>query len=143
MTNMRDKNWRNGYMKTKINKMKYFLLFILTIIVSYTNSYPQEDKTNFVNKLNSHDGSVPEGFVPPLVSNGSLSLLIDYQGGVGAAAICKNVDSGFNTVDFRKYCSEKEIVGNIDQNKRNGTINEYLFDDLLYKCRFFVERTNA
>lgn len=54
-----------------------------------------------------------------------------------------NADSGFDTEEFRRYCSEIEIVGNIDQNKRNGTINEYLFDDLLYKCRFVVERTNA
>lgn len=54
-----------------------------------------------------------------------------------------NADSGFDTDEFRGYCSEIEIIGNIDQNKRNGSVKEYLFDELLYKCRFVVERTNA
>lgn len=54
-----------------------------------------------------------------------------------------NADAGFDTEDFRCYCFDNEIVGNIHQNKRNGTGDEYLFDELLYKCRFVVERTNA
>lgn len=54
-----------------------------------------------------------------------------------------NADSGFDTEEFRGYCSEVDIEGNIDRNKRNGVLGEYLFDDLLYKCRFVVERTNA
>ena len=45
--------------------------------------------------------------------------------------------------DVLNYCSDVEIVGNIDQNKRNGIIKNHMFDDLLYKCRFVVERTNA
>jgi len=63
--------------------------------------------------------------------------------GIRTDGLFLNADSGFDTEDFRRYCSENEIIGNIDQNKRNGKINEYLFDDLLYKCRFVVERTNA
>jgi len=63
--------------------------------------------------------------------------------GIRTDGLFLNADSGFDTEDFRRYCSKKEIIGNIDQNKRNGTINEYLFDDLLYKCRFVAERTNA
>lgn len=54
-----------------------------------------------------------------------------------------NADSGFDTEDFRRYLSEIEITGNIDQNWRNGMTNDYLFDELLYECRFVVERTNA
>ncbi len=38
---------------------------------------------------------------------------------------------------------QKDIIGNIDQNKRNGSEHGHLFDELLYKCRFVVERTNA
>jgi len=53
-----------------------------------------------------------------------------------------NADSGFDTEEFRGYCSQVDIVGNIDKNRRNGATGEYLFDDLLYKCRFVVERTN-
>lgn len=54
-----------------------------------------------------------------------------------------NADAGFDIEDFRLYCSKIDIVGNIDKNKRNGSTSEYLFDELLYKCRFVVERTNA
>ena len=54
-----------------------------------------------------------------------------------------NADAGFDTEVFRNYCYENDIIGNIDQNERNGAENVYLFDDLLYKCRFVVERTNA
>ena len=54
-----------------------------------------------------------------------------------------NADAGFDTEDFRTYCFQKEIIGNIDQNKRNGSGYDHLFDDLLYKYRFVVERTNA
>ena len=54
-----------------------------------------------------------------------------------------NADAGFDTEAFRKYCFKNGIVDNIDINHRNGSDYEHLFDDLLYKCRFVVERTNA
>ena len=54
-----------------------------------------------------------------------------------------NADAGFDTIDFREFCIANDIIGNIDVNKRNGGEKDYLFDDLLYKCRFVVERTNA
>ena len=28
-------------------------------------------------------------------------------------------------------------------NKRNGILTEKIFDELLYKCKFVIERTNA
>jgi len=54
-----------------------------------------------------------------------------------------NADAGFDLKDFRVFCYQQEIVDNIDQNRRNGDMEEHLFDELLYKCRFVVERTNA
>jgi transposase len=54
-----------------------------------------------------------------------------------------NADAGFNTNGFREFCIANDIIGNIDMNKRNGGEKDYLFDNLLYKCRFVVERTNA
>lgn len=54
-----------------------------------------------------------------------------------------NADAGFDTENFRLYCYKNDIIDNIDTNKRNGNGNDYLFDDLLYKCRYVVERTNA
>ncbi len=46
---------------------------------------------------------------------------------------------------FRSYCYVNEIFDNIDQNKRNGKSCESntVFDELLYKTRFVIERTNA
>lgn len=56
-----------------------------------------------------------------------------------------NADAGFDSKDFRKACSAKEINANICFNKRNGTSqnrDEY-FDHELYGERYAVERTNA
>ena len=54
-----------------------------------------------------------------------------------------NADAGFDVEDFRAFCYRNDIIDNIDKNKRNGSESEHLFDSLLYKCRFVVERTNA
>lgn len=54
-----------------------------------------------------------------------------------------NADSGFDSKELREYCISKDIIGNIAINPRNGNNENYLFDDLLYKCRFVIERTNA
>lgn len=54
-----------------------------------------------------------------------------------------NADSGFDCKEFRDFCLSKDIIGNIAFNKRNGCEDEYLLDDLLYKARFVIERTNA
>lgn len=54
-----------------------------------------------------------------------------------------NADAGFDTEDFRKFCYKNDIFDNIDMNTRNGQENDHIFDELLYKCRFVIERTNA
>lgn len=60
-----------------------------------------------------------------------------------------NANAGFDSESFRKTCQEKGIIANIDFNKRNSknssksSDNQPLLDDLLYKERFAVERTNA
>jgi transposase len=54
-----------------------------------------------------------------------------------------NADAGFDTETFRSYCHRNELIDNIAQNKRNGYENESIFDELLYKHRFVIERTNA
>ncbi len=56
-----------------------------------------------------------------------------------------NADSGFDTTSFRSYCYANDIFDNIDQNTRNGSSVEgyTVFDELLYKTRFVIERTNA
>jgi len=54
-----------------------------------------------------------------------------------------NADAGFDVSEFRQYCGQNEIIDNIDINKRNGSGSENIFDEILYKCRFVIERTNA
>jgi transposase len=54
-----------------------------------------------------------------------------------------NADAGFDTSEFRLSCFKNDIIGNIDINKRNGQESDFIFDELLYKCRFVIERTNA
>ena len=54
-----------------------------------------------------------------------------------------NADAGFDVEDFRSFCSKNEIIDNIALNRRNGTDFDLLFDHLLYKNRFVIERTNA
>jgi len=54
-----------------------------------------------------------------------------------------NADAGFDMENFRVYYYQHEIVDNIDLNRRNGNMGEHLFYELMYKCRFVVERTNT
>ena len=54
-----------------------------------------------------------------------------------------NADAGFDTKEFRISCFKNDIIDNIDKNKRNGEESESIFDELLYKHRFVIERTNA
>jgi len=56
-----------------------------------------------------------------------------------------NADAGFETNDFLSYCYANEIFDDIDKNIRNGDVYESqtVFDELLYKTRLVIERTNA
>jgi transposase len=58
-----------------------------------------------------------------------------------------NADAGFDTEAFKIYCTRQGIIPNIDCNPRNGNTDEerqeYIFDELSYKCRYIIERTNA
>ena len=57
------------------------------------------------------------------------------------------LNAGFDTEAFKTYCTQHGIISNIDCNSRNGKTDgenqEYVFDALLYKCRYVIERTNA
>ncbi len=58
-----------------------------------------------------------------------------------------NADAGFDVKEFRQLCDYKGIIHNIDRNKRRSKsqdlIEDYLFDNELYKRRFTVEQLNA
>lgn len=50
-----------------------------------------------------------------------------------------NADAGFDTVNFRESLFQKQIIDNIDNNKRNGKSDSSLFDPLLYKHRMLLK----
>lgn len=55
-----------------------------------------------------------------------------------------NADSGFDSKNFRSICKKWGIIPNVAFNYRNGeNKDEFLLDDLLYKQRYIIERTNA
>ena len=78
-----------------------------------------------------------------LVTTFEKMLEMIRSAGIETEDLFLNADAGFDTEDFRTQCYQEDIIGNIDHNKRNGCEREYLFDELLYKCSFAIERTNA
>jgi len=64
---------------------------------------------------------------------------------IAVKGIFLNADAGFDAEELRTLCREKEIEANIADNPRNGSLPEtyHYFDELLYKERYVIERTNA
>jgi transposase len=56
-----------------------------------------------------------------------------------------NADSGSDCRSFREICLREGVFPNVGFNCRNGNNSDedYLLDELLYKERFAIERTNA
>lgn len=55
-----------------------------------------------------------------------------------------NADAGFDCAALRSVLKSYGIVSNICINKRNGTTNDSIvLDELLYRERYSIERTNA
>ena len=55
-----------------------------------------------------------------------------------------NADAGFDSMALRNALEEKYgVVANICINRRNGTTNNAIVDELLYAERYSIERTNA
>jgi hypothetical protein len=55
-----------------------------------------------------------------------------------------NADAGFDSKEFRNTCFKHGIFANVDINTRNGENDDSKFvDELLYKERYSIERTDA
>lgn len=67
------------------------------------------------------------------------------QMNINVDGLFMNADTGFDSESFRQVCEKNRIIANIDFNRRNSKTYDYehLLDELLYKERFSVERTNA
>ena len=64
--------------------------------------------------------------------------------GIPLDGIFNNADAGFDALSFRKTLDKYGIIANVCPNPRNGELSEeYLFDEVMYKERFAIERTNA
>jgi transposase len=67
------------------------------------------------------------------------------KAGINLDGLFVNADSGFDSKSFRQTCLKEGIIANVAFNYRNGDNNDeaYLFDELLYKERYTIERMNA
>lgn len=65
--------------------------------------------------------------------------------GISTDGLFCNLDAGFDGLKLRLAMDKHGIISNVCPNRRNGTDSseEYLFDELMYKERWTVERTNA
>lgn len=54
-----------------------------------------------------------------------------------------NADTGFDSMALRNALEKYGVVANICINRRNGTTNNAIVDELLYAERYSIERTNA
>ena len=64
--------------------------------------------------------------------------------GLSVSELFLNADAGFDSAQFRRGCHQQEVFPNVAFNKRRGIRrDDELLDELLYKERYSIERTNA
>ena len=64
--------------------------------------------------------------------------------GISLDGIFNNAYAGFDARSFRQVLDKYGIIANVCPNTRNGEPSEeYLFDEVMYKERSVIERTNA
>ena len=66
------------------------------------------------------------------------------ESGLSVLGLFLNADAGFDSAQFRRDCHRQEVFPNVAFNKRRGMRrDDELLDELLYKERYSIERTNA
>ena len=64
--------------------------------------------------------------------------------GLSVSGLFLNAGAGFDSAQFRRDCHRQEVFPNVAFNKRRGMRrDDELLDELLYKERYSIERTNA
>ena len=64
--------------------------------------------------------------------------------GISLDGIFNNADAGFDSRPFLQALDKNGIIANVCPNTRNGEPSEeYLFNEVMYKELFVIERTNA
>ena len=118
--------------------------------------YQRRKKCKTTNMLFLTDSNgIPIGVSKPVAGNhhdlfdaenGIKKIVSDLaRADISSNGLFMNADAGFDSTDFRAVCENLGIIPNFDFNKRNSKDldNDVYFDELLYKERFAVERTNA
>ena len=79
------------------------------------------------------------------ISKVLLELFSDLKASaLSVSGLFLNADAGFDTEQFRRGYHDHEVFPNVAFNKRRGKQREEEFlDELLYKQRYTIERTNA
>ena len=77
---------------THLRITKIFILLLVVFLWNGNKSNAQESV--FINTTKGEGTNVPVGYVPPLVSNGSLSMLIDFKGGLTSEQYPGNLTPG-------------------------------------------------
>lgn len=117
-----------GYQGRKKNKTTNLLILSDAQGIPIGCSQPIEGNHNDAYRLNLHSKELFESLESNHIKTQGLFL---------------NADAGFDTNSFRDFCRSRDIFPNIMSNKRNGKNESSMIDDLLYKQRFVIERTNA
>ena len=76
-------------------------------------------------------------------STDSIAFQLD-RCGISLDDMFNNADAGVDARSFRQVLDKYGIIANVCPNTRNGEPSEeYLCDEVMYKERFVIERTNA
>lgn len=115
----------------------------------------KKSKTSNTVWLTDRQGNIV-GFLPPVSGNHNdlfelekhLEHLIGIlnQCGIAVDGLFLNADAGFYSKSLEKLCFKYGVIMNVPPNQRNSKhLEEYgdCFDELMYKERFVIERTNA
>jgi len=160
----KDGSWKQTWINLLSAKKSYLDLSSASIDGSHTTAlrggeevaYQGRKKRKTTNSLYLADSQgLPLAMSSPVAGNHhdlyqievSLSELFEplTKAKISLDGLFVNADSGFDCKVFREICLKEGIFPNVDFNYRNGDNNdeEYLLDELLYKERFTIERTNA
>jgi transposase len=160
----KDGSWKQVWINLLCEKKSYLDLSSASIDGSHTTAlrggesvaYQGRKKRKTTNALYFADNQgLPLSMSSPVAGNHhdlyeietSLAEMFKTltQAKISLDGLFVNADSGFDCKSFREMCLKEGIFPNVDFNCRNGDNNDedFLLDELLYKERFIIERTNA
>jgi len=161
----KDGSWKQVWINLLYDKKSYLDLSSASIDGSHTTAlrggeqvaYQGRKKRKTTNSLYFADNQgLPLAISSPIAGNHhdlyqievSLTQMFDTltRAKIHLEGLFVNADSGFDCKEFRQKCINEGIFPNVAFNYRNGEYNSdeyYLLDDVLYKERFTIERTNA